>query len=982
MRSYWENWQMLQSISINKIYKHSYSYEIWDKIILSSKKEYHFLFLVRPLMAHLFNYFKNIRAKYPKLTSVLNDPLFISLIYIHFITQIHMMIIRTCVLEMRVASKNHLLIGKTPEERFDYFIKILRDPEQAIDLLNKYTILKKQLAININQLENSLTELFARLNNDYDELVSEFLTENQKWRIIHIQLSGDKHQQGRGVTILTFQNNKNKSIKIVYKPRSLDIDIAFQKYILWLNKKTQHLKLATIKILNKKNYGWCEFIEFKACQSKKQIKHFYYRLGILLMLTYSLRSLDLHSENIIANGENPFIVDYECLLSPMLIEEKSFPRFFVTNMILLPSKIVINKEHKGLDISGMGSEEGGESLYSFIEWADIGKDTMHANRIRTKSQSLQNRPSFGKKNIDYLKYTNEFLNGFEETYHLILNYFPPLKLFKNKRIRLVFRATSIYFKLLFESWHPRYVFDAKERKKHFNQLKQKIDQFPVYKKILKSEIDDLNQQNIPFFTSLSSSKKIVNTRGKVLNIPIYKSGYEAVLTHFKYINEKDLLLQKNLIINSFEAAEHNKGKSKNFKYRLPNIHAKNPLPLAELKSKALLIAKRELDKLIDTHHVNKEFIFWPTLYLTEDLKLWTAGSTSIDLYNGLAGIVLSFVYGAEVLKNPKYVYFAKQGIKGLHQFWTQMNPAQEQEIGAFNGIGSSLYTLSAFYRLNKDKNIKKLMQKLLFTIPKNLDNDKELDILSGAAGCLAVIMSLQDIFSKKIWLPCAKACVNHILKMYPKPNQLDPDRKISATQPMLGFSHGTTGIAYALSQYYYFEPRHDIKKWIDTALKYERAEFNEQMQNWPDYRSFNQSGKNSQFMTAWCHGAPGIGLARLDMLDRWQDNEFKHEIHVALETTKKTGFEEYQCLCHGCLGNLELFLYASQVLKDPKITEEYRQIASAVINYLEKQPFRLSVVSNEASPGLMIGRAGIAYQMLRIAAPEKVPSVLLLKNKF
>src|SRR5436309_15958878 len=60
-----------------------------------------------------------------------------------------------------------------------------------------------------------------------------------------------------------------------------------------------------------------------------------------------------------------------------------------------------------------------------------------------------------------------------------------------------------------------------------------------------------------------------------------------------------------------------------------------------------------------------------------------------------------------------------------------------------------------------------------------------------------------------------------------------------------------------------------------------------------------------RFMTAWCHGASGIGLARLQSLAIAESPDIRSEIEVAIETTLRHGFGHNHSLCHGDLGNLE-----------------------------------------------------------------------------
>jgi len=47
--------------------------------------------------------------------------------------------------------------------------------------------------------------------------------------------------------------------------------------------------------------------------------------------------------------------------------------------------------------------------------------------------------------------------------------------------------------------------------------------------------------------------------------------------------------------------------------------------------------------------------------------------------------------------------------------------------------------------------------------------------------------------------------------------------------------------------------------------------------NWPDFRV------GARFGGSWCHGAPGIGLARLGCLSHDPDEESRREIVTAIQ---------------------------------------------------------------------------------------------------
>src|SRR5206468_11206013 len=140
----------------------------------------------------------------------------------------------------------------------------------------------------------------------------------------------------------------------------------------------------------------------------------------------------------------------------------------------------------------------------------------------------------------------------------------------------------------------------------------------------------------------------------------------------------------------------------------------------------------------------------------------------------------------------------------------------------------------------------------------------------------------------------------------------------------------------------------------------------------PDLRQLEPTDRSgpAAFLTAWCHGAPGIGLARLRSLPYLADQDTRAEIEIALKTTLAHGFGGNHCLCHGDSGNLEFLLQASQTLVDPRWGVEVERLAAILIESIHRDGWLCGIPSRIEIPGLMTGLAGIGYEMLRLAAPN------------
>jgi len=191
-------------------------------------------------------------------------------------------------------------------------------------------------------------------------------------------------------------------------------------------------------------------------------------------------------------------------------------------------------------------------------------------------------------------------------------------------------------------------------------------------------------------------------------------------------------------------------------------------------------------------------------------------------------------------------------------------------------------------------------------------------------------------------------------------------------RPLTGFAHGVAGIAWFLLA---LGDRARSGRFRDAALRalaYERSEYSPEHRNWKDLRAVSAEGG---FMTALCHGAPGIGLGRVLSLPYLDTPELRDEIRIAMETTLAHGFGGNHSLCHGDLGNLEVLTLAAEALADAELARRRDALTRAVVASLDTVGLLCGVPTGVETPGLMSGLSGIGYALLRLAEPERVPSL-------
>ena len=104
------------------------------------------------------------------------------------------------------------------------------------------------------------------------------------------------------------------------------------------------------------------------------------------------------------------------------------------------------------------------------------------------------------------------------------------------------------------------------------------------------------------------------------------------------------------------------------------------------------------------------------------------------------------------------------------------------------------------------------------------------------------------------------------------------------------------------------------------------------------------------------------------------------DIRSAILHTASHGHAGNHSLCHGDLGNIELILEAcTQFQEMPECGNLLQSLREAAVDGIRREGVLCESPLAVESVGLMTGLAGIGYGFLRLADPQRVPSVLLLE---
>ncbi|MCF6476793.1 type 2 lantipeptide synthetase LanM, partial [Nonomuraea sp. MG754425] len=905
---------------------------------------------------------------------------------------------RVLVLELNVQRVRGELRGGTPQERFGSFVARFATRNGLTDLLSEYVVLARLLARSSELAVESRLEFLRRLGRDRDEIVRLMFGGTDPGRVVEVVTgAGDHHREGRSVGLLRFADGR----RLVYKPRPVAVHAHFDRALRWLNARVPGLGLRGLAVLDRTGYGWVEHVAPGPCADVAGVRRCYRRQGALLALLHTLDGVDLHYENLVAAGDQPVPVDLETLFHPRLRgpagddPADAALDASVARVGLLPAVVpaVVPGERGGvLDLSGMGGDAG--QPFEVAGWAGAGGDEMRLTRARASLPGSGNRPgAVAAPEADPADFAEEVVAGFTQAYEAIaagrgdLLAGGVLAAFADDEIRVVARPTRTYGILLRESTHPDAMRDALDRDRVLDSLWAASAADPARRLLVPAETADLWDGDIPLFAGRPGAREVWTSRGARIAGVLDGESFPSVVANLRAMNERDLA-QQNWIIHASLATRPSTLGTTSPTHTRPAARragspAQEPGSGIAVHVERMVAAAREIAGRIAAHaHHGPRTVNWLGLEPVGETR-WTVGPLKNDLYGGLPGVALFLGQVAGVTGEQRYADLARRAMAWVPAFAEHLTGrpgplpsgrAGTPGCGAFSGTAGLVYALTHLARDLDAPDLLDHVGPLIGVLMEEVAADEVLDVVGGAAGCLAVLLAVHDATGLPLALRGARACADRLVATArPQRAGVAWPGALSVV-PLTGFSHGTSGIGWALLRFAAATGEHRYAKTGLAAFAYERALFDPLIGNWPDFRDRPDAraaaGDRPPPMQAWCHGAPGIGLARADLLH--EHPCLAHDLDVALASflAAPPGGTGHS-LCHGELGNL-LFLAASVAAGRDDLAPVLGHRAGALLDELAAGP-RCGTPAGVPTPGLMAGLAGIGHGLLRLARPDRVP---------
>lgn len=889
-----------------------------------------------------------------------------------FINKIRNIPLRVLLHDMYEQKKQGNLHGKNSSEEYEFYNhSFLGDLNYVRALSRSYPEMHRLLLKQAEQIGQFVNRIATALTEDKPEIVREICQgkDYKKIRWIKTGLS-DSHNGGNMVAKVFLDNGQ----MIIFKPRGLKKDIYYNALFEWFCVECG-MENRNIRCLDFIDHGWEENLENKPCKSEKQINTYYKKMGVHLFLCMLMSASDMHGENIIADGENPILLDLECLPGLRNIEkpdnaEKEVKRIISNSIIytgILPLVIWISgNKGQGINLSALGTEK--KQILPFKVPVLINKKTSEMRIVNRKIEikASSSLPCLEGKYANPEEYADEIIEGFSNSYMLFMNkkveLSKRLELFFSFESRYLIRHTQQYSMYLSSSFYSDFMQNSIKRSLMLQVLRNNMDTHPTYKEdILASEISSLMNMDIPYYTFKGNLRDFYDGNGKVYKDYFRNTALDCFEERVCEMGAEDLERQKTFIRLSLALLSPEQEKMMN-SYFIPDRVVRDE----EVEERTLKVICKIADRICDTS-VRGTFIkdvSWIGLHFFNEHS-WKIEPVNMYLYDGIGGIAVFMAITTkirgeknfkEIFERLRYTLFSYTDliIKGGRE-------PQMHCTGALVGEGSIVLTYILLYELTDKNEFLTYAEKHCEILERLIWNDSDNDLLSGNAGAVIVLIKLYMITGRQKWLLLAGKISEDLWDKAVKTDEICGWFPQRMKNPLAGMAHGNSG--YIMAFAYLLETTKDPKYilWIQKLLKYEDSLYSEKLGNWKDLRDERRIEKSETCANAWCHGAPGILLSRMklfELKDFHEDLIVMRDIKRAKESLFKNACRRGACLCHGMAGNYRIMKRYADFFE---VTDKEKNIMDVVfLQLLETMEKETDILPQELyNPGLMTGISGI-----------------------
>lgn len=876
--------------------------------------------------------------------------------------------------------------------RYEQFVEKMRSGGFR-SLFEEKPVLLRLIASITRQWIDTSREFVMRLNADLADIRETILNSaaGSLVAIIESNLS-DPHNGGRSVKIVIFDD----SSRVVYKPKDLRLDAAWHALVERLNRGDPPLELRAVRAIARDGYGWTEFIDHTGTD-QDGCKRFFRRAGGWLALFHCFAATDMHQENMIAAGDHPVPIDLEMILQATVEEHKAKEPEeqaidaaieILTNSVMMVGLLPAYGRAHDNNVFAIGGMTANWISKTKLRWHNINSDEMRPATTEEGSKINPNLPHIDGRYAKFGDHIDDLVSGFEDYANFLLRQSRDAQQgglfdgFYGLPVRKVIRPTRFYYMLLQRLRNHRVMDDGAVWSAQADFIARlagwESDSDPMWP-LQRAERSALISLNVPHFVSLGDGSEIADTSGSSIRTDA-KSGLDRARARVQSLDQREIAWQVEVIRENTNSISRSTGPPATAGDVQFPVHS----DAAVAPTKEMFIAESdriagELSRNAIRRGPGAAWIGLDWLGDSESFQLACLGP---DLYNGVSGIAVFLAAHAGVTETKSSAELALAGVAHLRKNLRSRNAARLARslgVGGATGLGSIVYALTVMSKFLHDDELLADAQVAaeLFT-DDLIAADKQLDVMSGSTGAILGLLRLYRDNQSSDVLKRATKCGEHVMDQ----SRLGPEGRRTwigqglGARGLNGMSHGAAGFAYALASLAAATGREAFAQAAAECIAFENSSYDAERNNWPDLRG----NTGPSWPCQWCHGAPGIGLARIATAkSRGADTALlTMDIRNAVEGAKRGWPGVVDTLCCGTLGNVEFLCEAGSALGRSDLRELASQRLAAVLERAASAgDYRWNSGKRQFNLGLFRGLSGVGYTLLRQVDASSVPNVLI-----
>ncbi|AZZ56973.1 type 2 lanthipeptide synthetase LanM [Rathayibacter iranicus] len=838
---------------------------------------------------------------------------------------------------------------------------------------SRYPVLARDLVAAISSWGDHVERILTRLSSDTRALRDADLLPRGTDALEAVHFAGDAHDDGQSVAILRFASGH----RLVYKPRDCRVFTLYEEVNAVLAEVLQpDVSLYSPRSLVRDGYGWVEYVERPDATADDPRTHLR-KLGGLLAVTWVLGASDMHLENVIATAAGPVPVDLETLIqnrshrtSAMTASARAIDELnsSVLGTGILPVRLTTG-ESSSIDVSvatgGLGSEGRTAVIHQVV---GACTDDMRISAVDTPVGTSQNQPP--GMTLALVRAGREVIAaGFAETVRAVIQrraaIIDLLSTAPSMTARHILRATRSYSLLLTEMRQPGRLRTGIDRDHLLRSLWTRLADHPDEAELIDAEERSLRRRDVPLFTTSLDSRALTADHGRALSDYFTRTLRDDVIARLTALDEASIERSIALIRESILAAS-------------PGEHEDDEVQAVTPRARSTVreLARAQAGLLANTAILGDDDVTWISVCSSTDstgLEYRPVGPT---LYDGLAGIAFSAACAHRVFPHlglDDLAGRASHAIAAILDDWSAARVSLP--IGAFSGASGLLYSLARQDSLLGTDRYRTTRLAAIRQVTEGARSDTFFDVMAGSAGALAVLTSLPESETEE-GRTAVRTLAEHLLE-----NAVDAGDGALAWESgtarvrLGGFSHGSTGIGWALARAADALDDREIGEAALAALRFDDTLFDPRRGRWLDARTESLE-QGRLFPAHWCHGTAGIAMARAASAALLDAPDLLERAVIGANQTTDDRLPADDSLCHGALGNL-LALRAFD--KHAPGCVDVASFAERTLDRIGRSAARSGLPRGITTVrGLLLGTAGALSALCRELDPD-LPNVLLLE---